>query len=58
MCVALVNLSTRHFALTNAGERYHRHCVDVLARIDAMTAAMTDEREHPMGPLSITVPLA
>ena len=56
--VALVNRSTRHFTLTHAGERYHRHCVDILARIDAMTASMTDEREHPMGPLRVTVPLA
>lgn len=56
--VALVNRSTRHFALTHAGERYHRHCVDILARIDAMTESMTDEREHPMGPLRVTVPLA
>ncbi|AJC15493.1 LysR family transcriptional regulator [Pandoraea sputorum] len=56
--VALVNRSTRHFALTNAGERYHRHCVDILARIDAMTESMTDEREHPVGPLRVTVPLA
>ncbi|MFJ2994460.1 LysR family transcriptional regulator [Pandoraea sp. NPDC087047] len=56
--VALVHRSTRHFALTSAGERYHRHCIDILARIDAMTHAMTDEREDLSGPLRLTVPLA
>ncbi|VVD83015.1 LysR family transcriptional regulator [Pandoraea aquatica] len=56
--VALVNRSTRQFSLTPAGERYHRHCVDILARVDAMTHAMTDEREQPSGPLRVTVPLA
>ncbi|ODP35311.1 LysR family transcriptional regulator [Pandoraea sp. ISTKB] len=56
--VALVARSTRQFALTSAGERYHRHCVDILARVDAMTHAMADEREHPSGPLRVSVPLA
>lgn len=56
--VALVHRSTRHFSLTSAGERYHRHCVDILARLDAMTHAMTNEREHLSGPLRVTVPLA
>lgn len=56
--VALVHRSTRQFALTSAGERYHRHCADILARIDVMTHAMTHEREQPSGPLRVTVPLA
>ncbi|MFK0377011.1 LysR family transcriptional regulator [Pandoraea sp. NPDC090278] len=56
--VALVNRSTRQFSLTPAGERYHRHCIDIIGRVDAMTHAMTDEREQPSGPLRVTVPLA
>ncbi|WP_237165370.1 LysR family transcriptional regulator [Pandoraea vervacti] len=56
--VALVNRSTRRFSLTHAGERYHRHCVDILARIDAMADTIADEREHPVGPLRVSVPLA
>ncbi|MBN4667143.1 LysR family transcriptional regulator [Pandoraea nosoerga] len=55
--VALVNRSTRRFSLTGAGERYHRHCADILARVDAMAHAMSAEREQPSGALRVTVPL-
>lgn len=58
MGVQLLNRNTRRFALTDAGERYHRHCVDILARIDAMNAAITGEGAQLSGPLRVTVPLA
>jgi DNA-binding transcriptional LysR family regulator len=58
MGVQLLNRTTRRFALTAAGERYHQYSLDILARLDAMTAAMTGEREHLAGPLRVTVPLA
>lgn len=58
MGVQLLNRNTRRFALTDAGERYHRHCVDILARLDAMNAAMTGEGAQLSGPLRVTVPLA
>lgn len=58
MGVQLLNRNTRRFALTDAGERYHRHCADILARIDAMNAAMTGEGAQLSGPLRVTVPLA
>ncbi|KAI3590746.1 Transcriptional regulator, LysR family [Cupriavidus sp. U2] len=58
MGVQLLNRNTRRFALTDAGERYHRHCADILARIDAMNVAMTGEGAQLSGPLRVTVPLA
>lgn len=58
MGVQLLNRTTRRFALTAAGERYHQYSLDIPARLDAMTAAMTGEREHLAGPLRVTVPLA
>ncbi|PLQ00666.1 LysR family transcriptional regulator [Cupriavidus pauculus] len=58
MGVQLLNRNTRRFALTDAGERYYRHCTDILARIDAMNAAMTGEGAQLSGLLRVTVPLA
>lgn len=58
MGVQLLNRNTRRFALTEAGERYHRHCVDILARIDAMNDTVTGADRHLSGPLRVTVPLA
>lgn len=58
MGVQLLNRNTRRFALTDAGERYHRYCADILARIDAMNLAMTGEGAQLSGPLRVTVPLA
>ncbi|VVE01695.1 LysR family transcriptional regulator [Pandoraea pneumonica] len=58
LCVQLLNRTTRRFALTSAGERYHRHCLDILSRVDAMTNAMSGEREHLQGALRVSVPLA
>lgn len=56
--VQLLNRTTRRFALTSAGERYHRHCLDIVSRVDAMTHAMSGEREHLQGALRVSVPLA
>ncbi|WP_087721865.1 LysR family transcriptional regulator [Pandoraea sp. PE-S2T-3] len=56
--VQLLNRTTRGFTLTSAGERYHRHCLDILSRVDAMTHAMSGEREQVSGALRVTVPLA
>lgn len=56
--VQLLNRTTRRFALTSAGERYHRHCLDILSRVDAMAHAMSGEREHLQGALRVSVPLA
>ena len=49
--VQLVNRNTRRFALTAAGERYYQYSVDILARVEAMSLAMTDERQHLAGAL-------
>ena len=56
--VQLVNRNTRRFALTAAGERYYQYSVDILARVEAMSLAMTDERQHLAGALRVSVPLA
>lgn len=58
MGVQLLHRNTRGFGLTAAGERYHQYCVDILGRVDAMTQAMSGEREHLSGTLRVTVPLA
>ncbi|GJG98666.1 LysR family transcriptional regulator [Cupriavidus pauculus] len=58
MGVQLLHRNTRRLALTDAGERYHGYCVDILSRIDAMNEAMTGDGQHLAGPLRVTVPLA
>lgn len=56
--VQLLNRNTRRFTLTAAGERYYAYSTDILARMAAVTQAMTGEREHLAGPLRVSVPQA
>jgi len=58
MGVQLLNRNTRRFALTGAGERYHQHCLDILARMEAMTQSMRGEQQALSGSLRVTMPLA
>ncbi|AOJ18014.1 LysR family transcriptional regulator [Burkholderia cenocepacia] len=56
--VQLVQRSTRHFSLTEDGERYYVSCVDILDRVDAAADALSTERAEPSGPLRVSIPMA
>ncbi|HEF5874864.1 TPA: LysR family transcriptional regulator [Burkholderia cenocepacia] len=56
--VQLVQRSTRHFSLTDDGERYYASCVDILDRVDAAADALSTERAEPSGLLRVSIPMA
>ncbi|HFT8006195.1 TPA: LysR family transcriptional regulator [Burkholderia cenocepacia] len=56
--VQLVQRSTRHFSLTEDGERYYASCVDILDRVDAAADALSIERAEPSGLLRVSIPMA
>lgn len=55
--VRLINRTTRHLSLTEAGERYHAACLDILHRLDQAALAVADEGSEPSGTLRISAPL-
>lgn len=55
--VRLINRTTRHLSLTEAGERYHAACLDILQQIDQAALAVADEGSEPSGTLRISAPL-
>lgn len=55
--VRLINRTTRHLSLTEAGERYHAACLDILQRLDQAALAVADDGSEPSGTLRISVPL-
>ena len=53
MGVQLINRSTRHLVLTEAGEEFYKECVRVLAMIDAARASATGLSREPKGTLRV-----
>lgn len=51
--VRLLNRNTRRVALTEAGERYLRHCEHILAYIDQAEAEASDSQVLPSGRLRV-----
>ncbi|QNK69965.1 LysR family transcriptional regulator [Variovorax sp. PAMC26660] len=55
----LVRRDTRGITLTEAGERYHAACTDILSRLDAAHAdAAADGGKAPAGTLRVSMPLS
>lgn len=54
--VRLLNRTTRHLSLTEAGEIYYERCQPLLDAFDELEAAIQDRHESPRGCLTITAP--
>ncbi|MGE8318734.1 MAG: LysR substrate-binding domain-containing protein [Comamonas sp.] len=50
--------NTRRLSLTEAGQRFHAACLDILARVDATAEAMDMQRQRPRGTLRVGLPHA
>ena len=55
--VRVINRTTRHLSLIEAGERYHAAGLDILHRLDQAALAVADEGSEPSGTLRISAPL-
>lgn len=55
--IRLFHRTTRHVALSEAGEAYYRDCVAVLEQLDAAEARATGQGEQPSGRLRLSVPM-
>jgi hypothetical protein len=54
----LLSRTTRRIALTEAGERYYDHCMQILALIEQAEAEAADAHARPFGKLRIRTPVA
>lgn len=54
--VTLLHRSTRKQNLTEAGERYARHCIDMVAAADKAQQQLSLSRDAPVGQLRISAP--
>ncbi|AXE29276.1 LysR family transcriptional regulator [Chromobacterium phragmitis] len=54
----LLNRTTRRLALTEAGHHYHRHCLDILDRVDEAERAAASLQARPAGMLRVNAPMA
>jgi len=54
--VRLLQRTTRHLNLTDAGQIYYTRCQSLLEAVDELEAAIRDRQESPQGRLSITAP--
>lgn len=54
--VRLLNRTTRHLSLTEAGSTYYRHCVHILAEAEAAEQAAAALQHQPRGTLRISAP--
>jgi DNA-binding transcriptional LysR family regulator len=50
----LLNRTRRRIALTEAGERYYEHCMQILALIEAAEAEAGGAHARPFGKLTFT----
>jgi DNA-binding transcriptional LysR family regulator len=57
MRARLLNRSSRHVSLTEAGAVYFEHCCDALDTLDGAAAALREGHEEPRGSLRITAPI-
>ena len=53
----LLNRSSRHVSLTEAGERYYNRCRDALDVLDGAAAELSADADVPQGVLRVTAPL-
>lgn len=54
--ISLLTRTTRRVAPTEAGARYHAHCVEVLRAVDEAELAAGHQSEAPSGTLRVTAP--
>lgn len=54
--VRLVQRSTRHFAVTEIGREYYRHCVAMTVEADAAQAVIDRKRSEPQGIVRVSCP--
>ncbi len=57
MRARLLNRSSRHVSLTEAGAVYFEHCCDALDTLDGAAAALREGHEEPRGSLRLTAPI-
>ncbi|WP_321804083.1 LysR family transcriptional regulator [Burkholderia sp. BCC1993] len=55
--VRLLNRTTRRVALTEAGERYFQHCLQILAHVDQAEAEVGMAHARPSGKLRVRAPV-
>jgi DNA-binding transcriptional LysR family regulator len=56
--VRLLNRTTRHISVTEAGQAYYESCVQILAEIDAAEQAAQELQSKPRGTLRLNVAVA
>lgn len=56
--VRLIHRSTRHFRLTDIGNRYYQHCKAMLVEADAAQETVDSLRAEPRGTIRLTCPIA
>jgi DNA-binding transcriptional LysR family regulator len=54
--VRLLNCTTRHVSLTEAGTAYYHHCARILSEAEAAEQAASALHREPRGTLSISAP--
>jgi len=54
--VRLIQRSTRHFAVTEIGREYYRHCVAMLVEAEAAQMAVDQSRAEPCGTIRLSCP--
>src|ERR1700741_5001644 len=54
--VRLINRTTRHLSLTEAGKTFHRHCLALLDEAQAAKDAMSQVLDSPQGLVRISCP--
>jgi DNA-binding transcriptional LysR family regulator len=54
--VRLIQRSTRHFAVTEVGREYYRHCVAMLVEADAAQEVIDRMRSEPQGVVRVSCP--
>jgi len=54
----LLQRSSRHFAVTEIGETFHRHCLAMIAEAEAALEAVENNQAEPRGTLQVTCPVS
>lgn len=55
--VRLITRSTRHFAITEVGQRYYEHCKAMLIEAEAAQQAIDELRSEPCGTIKLSCPI-
>lgn len=58
LSVRLIQRSTRHFAVTEIGHEYYRHCVAMLVEAEAAQEVIDRSRSEPQGVVRVSCPPA